>query len=331
MPPKLSLKPLLKTFLFLPLLLIIIINILIIVFAPPTHAQQSLSLSLWPPILEIMIQPGRQATQEYQITNNSDTDLKITPYFIPFKPSNQTGQPNLKLQDLQNKNFNPGFFAFETGEKIGEPFWLKTGQTKKLLLKILIPKEAEEKDYYYTLLFSTSPATKEQKNTSSSSTTEIGTNILLTISQSGTPKLFGKISSFSCPKIVDSFSPVNFNLVLENYGQTYFKAFGKLKIAGFLKQSQEIALTPQNVLANSTRQIPLPPYQPKLPLGPFTAQVEISLNEESPPQFSRQISFWYLPYKILLPATFFVIIYLFFRKLSKKPKIDPNTPLDKTL
>ena len=287
---------------------------LLVYLLPKSVYAQSLSLSIWPPLLEVMIQPGRSVTQAYEIANHSEYDLKVTPSIIPFKPANNEGQISLQWE---NKNF-PNFFSFETGEILNTPFWLKSGQTKQVLLKISPPKDLSEKDYYFTLLFSANPVSPSEKNTSSSSTIEVGTNILISVSQSGNPKLFGKISEFSCPKVIDSFSPVNFNLKVENWGKTFWKPFGKIFITGFLGQKEEIEILPQNVLAESERKIFVPSFKPKLPLGPFKAKVEFSLNQEGPVKLESQISFWYLPYKILIPLLFVIFFFFLFKKFRPK-------------
>jgi len=258
----------------------------------PVHSQ-SLSLSLWPPLLEVMIQPGRTVTQAYQLTNNSEQTLQITPRIFPFKPQGENGQIKIKFQEPSEGPV----FSFESGEKFNQPFVLRIGQSQKLTLRIRIPRSQPEEDLYYTLLFSSGPPEDRQGQSSTSSVAQIGGNILITVSKLGQPVLLGRILEFSAPKIIDSLSAVNFNVRLENWGQTFFKPFGQIKITGLLKQKDEIPLLEQNVLANSSRRLTLAPFKPHLPLGLFKALLEFTLNETGP-KFSSEIVFWYLPYKV---------------------------------
>lgn len=284
---------------------------------------QSLSLSIWPPLLEIMIQPGRSVTQVYKLTNSSDHELQITPQIFSFKPQGESGEIKIKIEPSPP----PSFFSFESGEHLGEAFYLPMGKEREIVLKISVPKKSPEADYYYTMLFSTGITPNENKNSSSSSIAQIGTNILVTVSQNGQPSLLGRVLEFSTPKIIDSFSPIPFTVRLENWGKSYFKPFGKIKLTGILKQKEEIDLYEQNILADSSRKLDIPKVKPKLPLGPFKASLEFSLTEEGD-VLTAETTFWYLPYKILF-AIFVGILILFIINRTKKLFSKIIHPLDK--
>jgi len=274
---------------------------------------QNLSLSIWPPLLEVTIQPGRSVTQVYKLTNNSDYELKIFPQIFPFVPDGENGQIKIKFSQDSVSLSPTNFFSFESREKFKEFFYLPSGKTRELILKISIPKDNPEEDYYYTLLFSTAieseqPAT--QKVNESSSVTKIGTNILITVSKTEKPLLLAKIVDFSAPKVIDSLSPVSFTVRLENWGKTLWKPFGKIKIVGILKQEEKISLLEQNILGNSLRQLEIKPWKPRLPIGPFKATLEFSPNNENE-VLSKEITFWYFPYKTVgVIFTFISAIFL---------------------
>jgi len=293
-------------------------------FRPTPLYAQSLSLSLWPPLLEVMIQPGKSITQVYKLTNNSDHDLKITPQIFPFEPIGESGQIRIQPLSPTNSKLPTGFFSFDSGEKLGQPFNLPVGQTKEMVLKLALPRENPEKDYYYTLLFSTAEEPLKTENRhdrgGSGSITQIGTNILITVSQLGKPVLLGKIVSFTAPPIIDSFSTVPFEVVLENWGKTLWKPFGQIVTTGIFKQEKEIRLLEQNVLSNSSRRLDIPQFRPKLPLGPFLATLEFSLNEDGPKLFT-ELAFWYLPYKLVLVVLFLLTVIFSSKRLKKALKI----------
>lgn len=299
--------------------------LIILLFAKPEKLQaQTISLSIWPPLLEVQMMPGKTVSQNYQLVNNSDFDLQMTPLLATFEPRGENGEIKLLAYDP-----SPYFFSFTTNEKFNQEFTLKSKETRQLALKITLPKNNPEKDYYFTLLFSSANQPLEQKN-QTASITQIGTNILLTSSTVEKPPLLGRIYQFSAPKIIDSFSSTEFSLILENFGQTFFKPFGQIKITGPLKQSSDLKLLEQNILAHSKRQMVLESFKPKLALGPFKAKLEFSLNEEgAQPVLSQEIVFWYLPYKLLLFITIIGFLFFFLRKLQKTRLIMHNMPLDK--
>ena len=303
-------------------LLTVIFNFALLTFNSRYAQAQSLSLSIWPPLLEVMIQPGRPVTQVYKLTNASDHELQITPQIFSFKPQGENGGIQISSKfKVQSSKLD--FFSFESGEKFDQAFYLPIGQTREITLKISPPKDTPENDYYYTLLFSTATPTTDQDKNSSSSIAQIGTNILITVSQNGAPNFLARILEFSCPKIIDSFSPVNFTVRLENWGNAFWKPFGKISLTGILKQKEEIELWPQNVLAQSSRKLDVPEFRPGLPLGPFKALLEFSPSESSPSanlsaaeKLSMEITFWYLPYKALAAIMILLLIGLIARKVK---------------
>jgi len=290
---------------------------------------QTLSLSLWPPLLEVMMQPGRTVTQVYKLTNNSDHGLKITPQIFPFEPSGTTGQ--IKIKFLSSP---PNFVSFDSGEKFNQPFSISVGEIKEMVLKISLPGDNSEKDYYYTLLFSSAEEALGSKDiqdkSQTGSVTQIGTNILITASKIGKPVLLGKITEFSAPMIIDSFSPVPFNVTLENWGKTLWKPFGRIVITGIFKQRQDLKILEQNILANSSRQLALSLFRPKIPFGPYKALLEFTLNEDGPKLFT-EITFWYLPYKagaVILILLLLVTVIKKVKKGQKKIKNKLIPPID---
>lgn len=303
---------------------LIIAAILLIVFilvANPTKVYgQSLSLSIWPPLLEIMIQPGKTITHVYKLTNNSEQELLITPYLYSFEPLNEFGQIKINNQSIVDSQF----FSFESREKFKKPFSLPVNETRELVLKIHIPPNTPENDYYHTLLFSTSetPVGEEGPDGKTGSITQIGSNILLTVSKSGNPNLLARIAKFSAPLLIDSFSETDFELILENWGKTYWKPFGKIEITGLFKQKNEIKVLEQNILANSQRKINLEPFNPKIPFGPFKAKLEFSPNENNE-SLNQGVTFWYFPYKVAIPIIIFTITLIFVRKLIKQKGNSP--------
>ncbi len=311
-----------KTFYFL--LVILTFNFCLLPFILKQASAQTISLSIWPPLLEVQMMPGKSVTQNYQLVNNTDSFLEITPIIAPFEPDGENGQIKILPAEKLAYDSSPYFFSFTTPEKFDESFTLNPRETRQLSLKISLPKNNAEKDYYFTLLFSSAAGQESQKN-QTASIAQIGTNIILTASRAEKPPLLGRIYKFSAPTIVDSFSPVDFTVVLENFGRTFFKPFGQITINGMLKQKGEIKLLEQNILAGSKRKLTLPSYRPNLPIGPFKAKLEFSLNEEGAlPVLSTQIGFWYLPYKLIIFSAGVFLLLKIFKKINKKPANKTN-------
>jgi hypothetical protein len=302
----------------------------------PAKAQ-SLSLSLWPPVLEAMIMPGKSITQAYTITN-SGLDTVIDTQIMRFEPSDEFG--NVTLRGLTSDEVRP-LFSFENANlSLGIPFRLKSGDSEQVILKITIPEDCLEDDYYFTFLFSTPPAAKIGQSVSREAGT-IGANLLLTVSKDGQPLRKGEIAEFilsRCQKLpffnfclLDSLDPVEFILRINNTGQAFWKPFGKVKINGLLKQSTEIEIIPENVLAKTSRQIrgqcqageeiyPCPLFwEPKFLLGPYRAQAELSIGNLQGDKITQNFTFFAFPFKLITAIlTGIILLSMIKTKIFKK-------------
>ncbi len=79
--------------------LILLLVLILVKLAQPTLIRaQGASLSIWPPILTIMSQPGKTITQVYKIQNNGDPVI-LNSLILPFVASGENG--NISLIDCQ--------------------------------------------------------------------------------------------------------------------------------------------------------------------------------------------------------------------------------------
>jgi len=310
--------------------------ITLIIFFPIQAKAQTIGLSISPPILEVMIKPGKSITQAYQLTNNSDRDLYLTPKLIPFSPADHQG--NISLYDKSQITNRKSFFSLQnTNLSLNQTFKLSAGKSQQLVLKIDVPQNNPERDYYHTLLIEQSNRGEFINQTGGSHRIKIGSNILMTISQSGQPKTDFKISKFSAqPKFADIFDKVKFNLLIENTGQAFFKPEGKIEIYNtlFNKKMGGLHLLPENILTNSARKIrcvqnPTSDFENskienlKISECSFSSwlpgkyKAVIAPSSGNPNQ--HQTYFYLIPYRLLLAL---IIILLIIWQISQNLRLD---------
>jgi len=299
----------------------------------PAKAQ-SLSLSLWPPIFEAMIMPGKSITQAYTITN-SGLDTVIDTKIFRFGPGDEFG--NITLVEEVSVDQKCPLFSFENANiSLGIPFSLKSGNSEQAILKITIPEDCPEDDYYFTFLFSTPPGAKIGQSVSREAGT-IGANLLITVSKDGQPLRKGKIIEFTlsrCRKLplfnfclLDSLDPVEFILKISNTGRAFWKPFGKVKIEGLLRQAKEIEVIPENVLTKASRQLhgqcqageeiyPCPlTWEPKFLLGPYRAKAELAITSPQGNKINSQVTFLAFPFKLGLAL---LVVFITFSLIKKR-------------
>ncbi len=311
----------------------------------PVYSQQ-VGLSISPPLLEVMIKPGKSITKAYQLTNNSDFDLYLTPKIIPFTPADLNGNISLDHQSLII-NHNSFFGLQNSNIQLNQPFQLPAGSSEQLVLKVDIPQVAEEKDHYYTLLIEQA---ERGEYIGSRHRIKIGSNLLITVSESGQPKTDFNLAEFTAlPKFADLFDQIKFNITVENTGQAFFKPEGKIEIYNtlFNKKMAELEVLPENVLVNSSRKIRCMEKQS----SPSTSEVKsadtsevfrpiscifsstlpgkykavITSSNESPTNErlttnpEHQVHFYLLPFRLTLAL---ILIILIIWQINKKMKLD---------
>jgi len=324
------------------------------------HAQ-SLSLSIWPPLLEVTIQPGKSITQVYKLQNTDETDLALTSKIVPFRPLGEKGDitftseginppisglrepPQAQENTLETDERN--WFSFQNADlSLGQKFILPAGQEQEVVLKIKTPQEAVEDDYYFTLLFETIPGIFLPSESGGQIEAKIGSNILLTVSQTGKPKKQAEIEEFTIRNpqfvirnflIIDSFTQPKFTVRLKNTGNAFFKPSGSITTSGWFNQRWALNLLPENVLVNSIRRIRCQKSMPlankestpgkegsqqilaspcqleaKFLLGKYTSKLEFGTDEING-KYQNQIVFWALPLKLGAGILIALILLLF--------------------
>ncbi len=305
------------------------VTITVGIHSPPVRAQENgnrTSISITPPLSEIVMQPGRSITQAFTITNDGTVDLEVIPTIVDFSPDETTGAP-IVLE--KNENF-PYAELQNLDKKFGAPFLLKAGAKDQLILRITIPRSEPDRDYYKTLLLKTSPSGLAQVNgTQTISQAYIGVHILLSVSGNGEDQAKLVIERLSVPRIVDMFSSLPITLIVKNLGTNYTKVRGQVSVTSTLGKVVKIfPLLPENVLAGSIRKLQASvqdpddtksaiaasmEYRPLFLLGQYTIRATVGReNQELPDE--KKIKIFALP---ISPAVVVISIWLAL-KASKK-------------
>ena len=292
--------------------------------SPQNCSAQAFSLSINPPILEAMLQPGKKIIYTFDLENLSSSPLNLVAKIIPFEAQDNQGHIRLLDEDP------PGFFSLlNSGMAFNQPFFLDGQEKIQLVVRIAIPQNQPEGDYYQTLLIEQSSEQPSPGNISRS-LGAVGTNILLTVSQSGQPQRSLEIDSFTIPgayfnQFVDSFDLVNFDLVLKNTGQAFVKPEGSIFIRPEKgeKDLQEIKIRPDNVLPDTARQMRCfeSPcfFKPPQLIGSYRARFEFILDGK---KYQSAISFWVFPIKIALGLALLLLFWLILLWRLKRKQVN---------
>lgn len=306
------------------------------------NAQQ-VSLSLSPPLLELFIKPGKSIMVAYKLENFGDPtflNLKI----LPFEAKDSFGNIRIKSEFEGPVRFSLDNFDL----KLEQPFFLKTNASQQISLRIRVPENITDGDYYYSLLAETTPTTATEGIGSVRAKATIGSNILITISNSGNVDIKPQTVLFSTRggltfdrnrKVFDSSDKIPLVFIIENKGKNMIKPEGQIILKGNFGETAKYDIISKNILADSQRLLEATPsaqvncddnrrtkqkclFPTSLILsgfyiGKYDLSTRISFGENSPIIFGST-SFFAFPFKItsgILIAVFIVIIIV---KKNKK-------------
>ncbi len=239
-----------------------VLILLAITYKPSSIFAQQVSLAISPPLLEVLIKPGKSILIAYKVENYGDPVI-VASHVQPFEPSDNTG--NIRIKDQFE---GPIRFSLENADlTLGQSSLVKTLESQQYLLRIRVPEGAPEGDYYYTFLAQTEPPPPVAGISSPRARATIGSNILITVSETGqldvNPKIavFDLLTRYKVPffgkriNIFDSSDPVPVVMIVENRGRNFIKPQGQILLRGNFGERATFDIVPQNILSGSQRYV----------------------------------------------------------------------------
>ena len=191
-----------------------------------TVSAQQVSLSISPPLIEILAKPGKSMLVRYTINNDGDPTV-LTAKVTNFAPLGIYGQVQL-VDELEG----PVNFSLDNADyKLDKPFFIKNNKQIQLLLRIKIPPGAPNGDYYYNFNITSNPAGSIDQTSTSYTAATVGSNILITVTDSQNFQIVPQIADFiivnghkikfagNVINLFDSTDPIIVRLVLKNNGK----------------------------------------------------------------------------------------------------------------
>jgi len=183
------------------------------------------------------------------------------------------------------------------------------------------------------LLVQSNPPTLKDGIVASGAKATIGSNILITVTDSGIVDISPKVAIFDVidshrlnllgrtMNIFDSFDPVPVVLILENRGKNYIKPEGEITLKGAFGATSNYELLPFNIISRSQRLIEATPSASLITkegrpvsltvsgffVGHYHLSTNISFGENSPTVFAST-SFISFPFK--LTAGFILVLII---------------------
>lgn len=293
--------------------------------SPHVAFAQAFSLSVSPPLTQILIKPGTKVTQTYQFVNNGEGGL-YSIHLFPFSPGGINGEIDLD----ENAPSSDWFSLLAPQIAFGAKFNASPGANTTVVLQISVPPEATQKDYYFSLVFQ-SENEKGLDQSASQSSGRIGSNLLISVASDENPFKIAEIQEFSAPLIIDSLGKINYAFILKNVGRTLFKPIGRITVDNiFSRKKINLEIAPQNVLAYSERRIAclkaenLTDCALESPVlfGLYRAKLDFTLDGQSK-IYQTEVVTVALPFSLMaVLAVIYIILTTIINKIKVKNIVD---------
>ena len=281
----------------------------------------------------------------YKLDNLGDPafiNLKV----LPFEAKDNLGNIRIKPEFE-----GPVRFSLDNSDlQLERPFFLKTNGSQQILLRIRIPENITDGDFYYSLLAETAPPTASEGIGSARAKATIGSNILVTISNSGNIDIKPRVVLFDILsklkfnllgkviKIFDSSDKIPLVFIVENKGKNIIKPEGQITLKGNFGETAKYDIISKNILAESQRLLEATPsaqidcddqrkeqtclFPTSLILsgffiGKYNLSTQISFGENSPTIFGST-SFFAFPFKITAGILIAILIIILVIKKNKE-------------
>jgi hypothetical protein len=296
---------------------------------------QSVDLGIYPPVFQVSSTTPSNIEVPFFVQNFQDQSVDLSVSLKPITASdNENGQVN--LSDDLGSFPDPTIFdkvKILDGQNEIKSLTLLAKEKRNLTLQINLPKDQEKGDYYFSLIF-----TENLQGQSSTDLTQtqaaISSNVLLSVGPVG--KTDAVLQEFSTP-FFTLIGPIPFTIRLKNTSDHYITPKGTIEIKNMYGQTiGKVDLLPVNILSNTTRripdllqsglasqkdyekikaiveknQLPVTIWPEKFLLGPYTANLTISISDQGP-VFKKEVHFFAFPAEYIFAIIAIIAIFTF--------------------
>jgi len=292
-------------------------------------------ITLSPPLTELTIQKGKQASGTIKLTNPLAKMVELYSSTADFLPQGETGGQRFLAPTSENRSFSLASWISLAKEKIA----LAPNQITELNYTISVPQNAEPCGHYGVVFLSSQPPQLETGKTQIAVGSQVGALFLVNIPETtpGQCTPSGTVETFTAPWL-NLKTPVNFLTRIYNNGNVHFKPTGEIKIKnwrGVIVDSVKFNEDSGNVLPDSARRFEnqwKPAGASWKNIGYFKAELASFYGTDAAKRsLTANLVFWIIPWWlfVILGIVLALVIYLIIRWCHKAknrvPKYDNIT------
>jgi len=300
-------------------LLGVVIAILLILLPSAVVAQANpgagQGLEISPPIRDIKADPGQTITTSIKLRNVTSETLITKSELNDFVSGGEDGQPKILLEDGETSPYTMKEWI-STIPSIS----LKPTEQKPVRITVSVPADASPGGHYGVVRFTGYPANGKKDSVSLSAS--IGA--LLLVNVSGDVHESGELDEMFTSqnehrRWLFEYGPVTLSEKIKNTGNIHFKPMGSVRVTNMFGRevgTYQVNEKNGNVLPNSTRRFDQF-VDKKFLIGLYHAQADIVYGDSNK-ILSRTISFWVIPYKLIIIVLLLLALVIFLIKRYNK-------------
>ena len=260
---------------------------------------------------EIFLNKGESITKNIIITNRINKTVNFKLSTEDLVGTNDASTPIVLMGDEVGPYSLKNFIKPEITE-----FSLNFGERIVIPVTVSVPLDAEPRGYYGALIVSNEPdKLSDEGSTGAQGKTRIISRIgsLFLVKINGEGKEEGRLEDFKVSGPTKPFyekKPASFEVIYQNTGNVHLVPYGKITVKNLMGMSiGSIPVDAYFVLPNSTRYREVVWDGNSFLFGRYTASLSLYKGYGNEYQ-DMQISFWVLPWKILVPVFVGLIIFV---------------------
>ncbi|KPJ55724.1 hypothetical protein AMJ49_06470 [Parcubacteria bacterium DG_74_2] len=268
--------------------------------------------TLGPGKIEVFLDPGKTTSRTLLITNRLGKAMKFKVGIEDFEGS-PTGQ---KAAVLLGEERGPYSLKDYLEPELAE-FILAHGERMVLPIEISIPENAEPGGLYGSVLISTAPIEEVPEGEEGKAKGQVQiigriaslffVKVKGAVTEEGVLEKFDTVNS----KKLHQQGSISFSISYRNKGNIHLNPYGIIEIKNILgKKIDEIEIEPYFAMPNSLRLREMK-WETRLSLGYYTATLSLNRGYQDIVD-EATISFWIIPWKILLGAAIVIFLFLAF-------------------
>ncbi len=266
----------------------------------PAFAQDSLSVTITPPLFQLSIGPGETWSSSVKVVNNNSYEVTYKPQVVDFEANGETGQGTFvplieSFADEPRRGDSLGSWIDMSSEAITIP----AGKSSQFEFTVRVPENADPGGHYAAIMIG--PATEDSASGSHMKVSSFVTSLLF-VKIKGEINESGRIREFTPLQSVYQRPEANFVLRFENTGNTHLRPQGTITLYNMWgKERGEVLINEKsnfgNVLPRSVRRFEFAwtGEESLLDIGRYSAVVTLTYGDDARQNTSAVTYFWVVP------------------------------------